>query len=97
VFKISRKWKKGIEEATAIMAKEFGIPIYAVCGTDKFLSAQTSPFKKDMKSPDEVWKTEKINGLEIVNFYFEKVPLPYFSEIITEQTITPPKDIPKYL
>jgi len=84
-------------KAIAIMAKEFEIPIYAVCGTDKFLSEQTSPFKEEMKSPDEIWKIEEINGLEILNFYFEKVPLPYFTGIITEQGIIPPQNISKYL
>lgn len=86
---INKVGTKGI----ALLAKEFQIPCYIVCGLDKFLSKKEFPFKEEAKNPEEIWAKK---GIEVVNFYFEEIPLKYFTAIITPQGIILPKDISTY-
>ncbi|MDI6840940.1 MAG: hypothetical protein QMD71_08870 [bacterium] len=80
--------------AIAIMAKEFKVPCYVVCGIDKFLSKKEAKVEEIPENPNEIW-TE--NGIKILNFYFEEIPIKYFTGIITEQGIISQKLLSKKL
>ncbi len=77
-----------------LLAMEFKIPCYVVCGRDKFLSKKVMPFKELPKDPKEIWDAQ---GIEVLNFYFEEVPIKYFSGIVTDERIVLPGDIPEEL
>ncbi|MCK4307354.1 hypothetical protein KAW50_03895 [candidate division WOR-3 bacterium] len=78
----------------ALLAREFKIPCYVVCGRDKFLSKIIAPFEESPKDPKEIWDIE---GIEVLNFYFEEVPIKYFTGIITDDKIILPNDVSAYL
>ncbi len=77
----------------ALLAREFEIPCYVICGMDKFLSNKDTPFKEASKEPNEIWDKE---GIQILNFYFEAIPLEYFTGIITDKKIFLPQDVLSY-
>jgi translation initiation factor 2B subunit (eIF-2B alpha/beta/delta family) len=68
----------------ALAARESGLPVYAVCDGSKFCGADYSGrFKHDERSSSELWPSAP-PGIDIVNRYFEPVPLAHFTAIITE-------------
>jgi translation initiation factor 2B subunit (eIF-2B alpha/beta/delta family) len=64
--------------AIALLAKEYKIPCYVVCGKNKF---SNMVLNETAKNPKEIWD---IKGIEVKNFYFEEVPIKYFTGIITD-------------
>lgn len=77
----------------ALAAQKLKIPIYVVCGFDKFLSKKLSPFKEDLKNGKEIWENTNI---KVLNLYFEATPIDYFTGIITDKGIISPQDIINY-
>ncbi|MDD5530543.1 MAG: hypothetical protein PHX21_11030 [bacterium] len=64
--------------AIALLAREYKIPCYVVCGKNKFSNISLS---ETAKNPKEIWD---VKGIEVKNFYFEEVPVKYFTGIITD-------------
>ena len=68
----------------ALAACESGLPVYAACDGSKFNSADyCGCLKRDERSSSELWPNAPL-GIDIVNRYFEPVPLTHFTAIITE-------------
>jgi len=68
----------------ALAARESGLPVYAVCDSSKFNSAgYCGRLKRHERSSSELWPNAP-RGIDIVNRYFEPVPLAHFTAIITE-------------
>jgi translation initiation factor eIF-2B subunit delta len=68
----------------ALAARESGLPVYAACDGSKFNSADyCGRLKRDERSSSELWPNAPL-GIDIVNRYFEPVPLTHFTSIITE-------------
>jgi translation initiation factor 2B subunit (eIF-2B alpha/beta/delta family) len=71
----------------ALEARERNLPLYAVCDTSKFISEDyfTSEVRNE-RSANELWPNAP-SGVAVVNPYFERVLLQYFTGIITEAGI----------
>jgi translation initiation factor eIF-2B subunit delta len=68
----------------ALAARESGLPIYAACDGSKFNSADCCRrLTHDERSSSELWPNAPLD-IDIVNRYFEPVPLTLFTAIITE-------------
>ncbi len=70
----------------AIAAREFTIPLYAVCDTTKFLPADYSLPEERERNPNEVLATP-LQGISAMNYYFDQTPLHYLTGIVTEKGI----------
>lgn len=74
--------------AIALLSREFKIPCYVICGKNKFLNNSLSKnrnacftLNESPKKSKEIWSTK---GIEIINYYFESVPIKYFTGIVTD-------------
>jgi translation initiation factor eIF-2B subunit delta len=71
----------------ALSASERGIPLYALCGTEKLLGAgMAKKYRILRKDPREVWPDPPA-GIEVFNFYFDATPLKFLTAIFTEEGI----------
>ncbi|MGQ9629338.1 MAG: translation initiation factor eIF-2B [bacterium] len=71
----------------AICAVHKRIPMYALCGSEKFLPESLLPyFRIEERDPDEVSKC-KAPHLQVVNRYFDTTPLRYISGVVTEDGV----------
>jgi translation initiation factor 2B subunit (eIF-2B alpha/beta/delta family) len=68
----------------ALAAKAHGVPLYALCGTEKLLPGGYPYFEIEAKDPEEVWPGFP-PAVEVLNYYFEVTPLEYVSGLITER------------
>mgnify|MGYP001111618737 CR=1 FL=1 len=71
--------------------KKIRIPVYALCQTSKIIRKDLIA-KEEKKDPREIMD-EKIEGLEVLNYYFESSPLDNFQGIVTEKGILNDKEI----
>jgi translation initiation factor eIF-2B subunit delta len=70
----------------ALAARHHHVPLYALCGSEKFWPATfPSPSIKD-KPAEELWPHPPPD-VKIVNRYFESTPLPFFAAIVTEDDL----------
>jgi methylthioribose-1-phosphate isomerase len=78
----------------AYAANDQGIPLYVVCGTNKFnvLNYLGHKIQLEENPPEEVADLE---GINIRNPYFEVVPKRLINGIITEQGLMNPMGIKK--
>ena len=76
----------------AIIARQFGVPIYTACETSKFLPQQVISFAEEPKDPGEICP-EPLENVQVVNLYFEPVELSLFTGIITEEGIWSPEQV----
>ncbi len=70
----------------ALAAARLNVPVYALCGSEKFLPPDYEPPPEPPKDPREILK-EPVPGVAVVNRYFELTPLEYFAGIVTEDGI----------
>ena len=70
----------------AITAKQFNIPIYLACETDKILKEIERSIRFYPQNPDEVYSSKKPK-LDIVNYHFETIPYNFISKIICEDGV----------
>jgi eIF-2B alpha/beta/delta-like uncharacterized protein len=68
----------------ALAAKAHGVPLYALCGTEKLLPGGYPYFEIEARDPEEVWPGFP-PAVEVLNYYFEVTPLEYVSGLITER------------
>ena len=76
-------------EATAIVAKEFRVPVFVAAGTHKFDETTIFGFEEPLeeRDPKEIWDNKKI---KILNPAFDITSANYISEIITERGVFSP-------
>jgi len=81
----------------AVCCRELGVPIYAVCGTEKFVNDdRLFEFEKHERPGNEVWDAPP-KGVRVLNHQFELVPFNLLSGLVTEKGILKEQDIDKYI
>lgn len=70
----------------ALAAKEHRVPMYALCGSEKFLPPGFVPPGQTRWPADQVW-ADAPPGVTISNLYFDSTPLAALAGIVTEQGI----------
>lgn len=81
----------------AQVARLYGIPVFSLCTSHKFLPAAATPLLHIADHPsDEIWPAAP-STLRIRNRYFDTTPLPLFSGIICERGIYAPAALQAYL
>ncbi len=80
----------------ALAARELGVPVYALCSSDKFLSRSYNPPKETLKDPRELLERD-LPHVTVANYHFDLTPLHYFSGIVTEEGILTPAELCKGL
>lgn len=65
--------------------KNHGIPVYSVCQTSKIIEEDMLAVEMK-KDPSEVWD-EKLENVDVLNYYFDTSPLGNFTGIVTERGI----------
>lgn len=80
----------------ALAAREAGVPMYALCGSEKFLPPGFVPPAQARWPADQVWAEAPAN-LAISNLYFDSTPLDALAGIVTEQGVQPTVGIEAWL
>jgi len=70
----------------AIIAKEFQIPFYMVCDTEKIFKEIDHAVRYYPRNSEEVYNS-KIKSLNVLNYCYESIPLNYVSKVINEEGI----------
>lgn len=76
----------------ALAAGVHKVPLYALCGPEKFLPAGYTLPKESPKEPQEVWPHHP-QRVEVVNRYFDFTPLEYLTGIVTEEGMLSPTEV----
>ncbi len=82
--------------ALALAARADGIPLYALCGTEKFLPSDYPHLEIESKDPREVWEGYP-EGVTVLNYYFDLTPLELVSGVVTEKGLLEHAEICKML
>lgn len=80
----------------ALAAGAAGVPIYALCGSEKFLPPGYTPPAQTHWPAEQVWANAPPN-LKITNLYFDTTPLSALAGIVTEQGVQPTVGIEAWL
>jgi translation initiation factor 2B subunit (eIF-2B alpha/beta/delta family) len=73
----------------ALAAAEFGVRIYALCPSDRFLPSPYEPPPEEPKNPRELVERD-LPHVSAINYYFDATPLEYISGFVTEEGILTP-------
>ncbi len=77
--------------------RELGIPLYALCGTEKFVDDERFfEFERHERPGSEVWEDAPA-GVRVMNRQFEIVPFSHLAGLVTENGILTEKDVEKYV
>ena len=76
----------------ALAARELGVPVYALCSSEKFLPPSYHPPKETLKDPRELLERD-LPHVTVANYHFDVTPLDYFSGIVTEEGILTPAEL----
>ena len=83
--------------AMAVACRELGIPLYAMAGTEKFVSDdRLFEFEKHERPDSEVWDNVP-KGVRVLNHQFELVPFGLLAGVVTDDGILQEPDIEKYV
>ncbi|RRR73689.1 MAG: initiation factor 2B [Candidatus Viridilinea halotolerans] len=80
----------------ALAAGAVRVPIYALCGSEKFLPPGYMPPAQAHWPAEQVWPDAPAN-IAITNLYFDTTPLDALAGIVTEQGIQPTEGIEAWL
>ncbi|NTU81125.1 MAG: initiation factor 2B [Chloroflexales bacterium] len=80
----------------ALSARERDVPMYALCGSEKFLPPGFVPPGQTRWPADQVW-ADAPAGVTISNLYFDSTPLAALAGIVTEQGVQPTVGIEAWL
>lgn len=80
----------------ALSAGTCGVPMYALCGSEKFLPPGYVPPVQARWPAEQVWD-EAPAGLAINNLYFDSTPIASLAGIVTEQGVQPAEGIEAWL
>jgi translation initiation factor 2B subunit (eIF-2B alpha/beta/delta family) len=72
----------------ALAAREHGVPIYALCGSEKFLPPGYNPPPRDVWPAEQIWNNPP-PGVVVQNIYFDHTPLSQITGIVTEKGVLP--------
>ena len=80
--------------------KNAGIPVYILADSRKFWFSlppehQEMQYNESKKPGEEIWK-DPHPGIDIENFYFEKIPVDWADGFITEKEILKPSQLQKF-
>ncbi len=70
-----------------LAARESGVPVVVLAGTEKFWPYELEGVEEPPKSPDEIADS---GCFEVMNYYFDTTPLEYIESIVTERGIVTP-------
>jgi translation initiation factor eIF-2B subunit delta len=70
----------------ALAAWTENVPLYALCGSEKFLPDSYVPPREPPKDPRQVLERE-LPGIRVENYYFESTPLEWFAGLVTEDGV----------
>jgi len=76
----------------AVAARATGVPIYATCGSQKFLP-MGCPEPAEPPKPAEEISRVAAPGLRVENYYFDRTPLDQFNGIVTEDGVVTPAEV----
>jgi translation initiation factor 2B subunit (eIF-2B alpha/beta/delta family) len=83
--------------ALAVSCKELSIPLYALSGTEKFVTDERLfEFEKHERPGEEVWDAAP-KGVRVLNHQFELVPFSLMAGLVTEFGILKEKDIAQHI
>ncbi|MFQ6112298.1 MAG: translation initiation factor eIF-2B, partial [Nitrospinota bacterium] len=68
----------------ALAAREWGVPFFALCGSEKFLP-QISPGAAKAPKPGRELLSRSLRGVRVVNYYFDLTPLSLITGVIWEE------------
>jgi translation initiation factor 2B subunit (eIF-2B alpha/beta/delta family) len=71
----------------AMAAAALHVPVYVLCGSEKFLPPDYELPPEPPKDPREIL-AEPAPNLTAINYYFELTPVQYFAGIVTEEGIS---------
>ncbi len=81
----------------ALACKEQGIPLYALAGTEKFVTDERFFEFEDHERPaSEVWQ-DPPHGVRVMNKQYEPIPFNWLAGVVTEHGILQEGDIEKYI
>lgn len=81
----------------AVACRELKVPLYALSGTEKFVSDERLfEFEKHERPAAEVWDSAP-KGVALLNHQFDLVPFDLLSGLVTEQGILKESDLEPYL
>lgn len=76
----------------ALAARELGVPVYVLCGSDKFLPASYEPPPEEPRDPREIVDRD-LPWVTALNYYFDLTPLTYITGIVTDSGILRPDEL----
>ena len=82
--------------AVAMIAKDAGVPMFAVAECSKLLPDAILPESDRPRNPNEVWESAP-QGVAVRNRYFERVPLKYVRTIAMEDGPCKKEDVARKL
>lgn len=82
--------------AMTLAATASGVPVYALCGSEKFLPPGYHPPPQARWPGEQVWENPA-PGVKVENLYFDRTPLNALAGIVTEQGIQPSVGIEAWL
>ncbi|MFV9507029.1 MAG: translation initiation factor eIF-2B [Oscillochloridaceae bacterium umkhey_bin13] len=80
----------------ALAAQVARVPVYALCGSEKFLPPGYLPPAQTEWPAEQVWPEAPL-GVTVANLYFDRTPLATLAGIVTEQGIQPTAGIEAWL
>jgi translation initiation factor 2B subunit (eIF-2B alpha/beta/delta family) len=83
-----------------LAAKNAGIPVFILADSRKFWFSlfpehKDIQYNENKKPVEEIWK-DPHPGIDVENFYFEKIPVGWADGFITEKDILKPSQLQKY-
>ncbi len=76
----------------ALAARDFGLKVYALCPTDRFLPPSYEPPAEEPRDPRELLERE-LPHVTAANYSFDVTPLQYLTGVVTEKGILPPQEV----
>jgi ribose 1,5-bisphosphate isomerase len=79
-----------------LLSKEYQVPLYVACERSKFISSNWLPSCISRGDPKEILE-DALQNVKPENPYFEKIPLAYCQQLITNEGFFSPYDVPHYI
>ena len=81
----------------AVACRDLGVPVYALSGTEKFVTDERLfEFERHERPGEEVWE-QAVGGVRVLNRQFEIVPFSLLAGMVTEEGILQEKDIERFV
>jgi translation initiation factor 2B subunit (eIF-2B alpha/beta/delta family) len=79
-----------------LLSREYHVPLYVACERSKFISSKWRPSPHAGGDPSEILDSQLLN-VRAENPYFEKIPLSFCRQVITNEGFFSPSDVPRYI